>query len=144
MASHTVAFEITLFCLCFGMAYSVDFNFPAVFNFGDSNSDTGDLAAGLGFQPPPPYGQTFFKTPSDRFCDGRLIVDFLGKFLTVTLISITKYQIKLYAKKMTRLKIDRTSKTFFRKMSFFHVTFPAGYAWPPQLKDIFDPPNKHI
>ncbi|KAK4282830.1 hypothetical protein QN277_014158 [Acacia crassicarpa] len=77
MASHTVAFEITLFCLCLGMAYSVDFNFPAVFNFGDSNSDTGDLAAGLGFQPPPPYGQTFFKTPSDRFCDGRLIVDFL-------------------------------------------------------------------
>ncbi|XP_028780852.1 GDSL esterase/lipase At1g54790-like isoform X1 [Neltuma alba] len=77
MASHTVAFEMMLFCLCLGMAYSVDFNFPAVFNFGDSNSDTGDLAAGLGFQPPLPNGQTFFKTPSGRFCDGRLIVDFL-------------------------------------------------------------------
>ncbi|PKI74094.1 hypothetical protein CRG98_005572 [Punica granatum] len=56
---------------------STDFNFQAVFNFGDSNSDTGDLAAGLGFRLDLPNGQTYFKTPTGRFCDGRLIVDFL-------------------------------------------------------------------
>ncbi|KAG4913950.1 hypothetical protein JHK84_054401 [Glycine max] len=57
-----------------------EFKYPAVFNFGDSNSDTGELAAGLGFQVAPPNGQDYFKIPSGRFCDGRLIVDFLTVF----------------------------------------------------------------
>ncbi|KAL5984561.1 hypothetical protein ACLOJK_018666 [Asimina triloba] len=59
---------------------------PAVFNFGDSNSDTGELATGLGFRLASPYGHTFFQnntttnsntSSTGRFCDGRLIVDFL-------------------------------------------------------------------
>ena len=66
-------------------AKSVQFNYPAVFNFGDSNSDTGELAAGLGFELSPPYGQTYPKlSPVGRACDGRLIIDFLSKFLTIT------------------------------------------------------------
>lgn len=79
MILHT----ITLFSILF-LPYvnSVDFNYPTVFNFGDSNSDTGELAAGDGFQLAPPNGQSYFKTPSGRFCDGRLIVDFLSKVLT--------------------------------------------------------------
>ncbi|CAN1765660.1 GDSL esterase/lipase At1g54790 [Linum perenne] len=51
--------------------------YQAVFNFGDSNSDTGGLAAGIGFPVGFPYGQTYFHKPSGRFSDGRLIVDFL-------------------------------------------------------------------
>lgn len=87
MASYTVvSFQIFLLTMCLGVANSVDFNYPAVFNFGDSNSDTGEFAAGIGFQPPPPNGQSYFKTPSGRFCDGRLIVDFLSIFLTFTSI----------------------------------------------------------
>lgn len=58
---------------------AIDFNYPAVFNFGDSNSDTGDLVAGVGDHLEPPNGQTYFKGPSGRFCDGRLILDFLSK-----------------------------------------------------------------
>lgn len=60
-------------------AKCIDFNYPAVFNFGDSNSDTGDLAAsGLqAIADTPPYGQTYFQKPNGRYCDGRLIVDFL-------------------------------------------------------------------
>ncbi|TKY52188.1 GDSL esterase/lipase [Spatholobus suberectus] len=78
MASkNVVAFQVVTFCICLAGANSVDFSYPAVFNFGDSNSDTGELAAGLGFLLVPPNGQNFFKTPSGRFCDGRLIVDFL-------------------------------------------------------------------
>ncbi|KAI0510458.1 hypothetical protein KFK09_011060 [Dendrobium nobile] len=58
-------------------ASAVDFNYPAVFNFGDSNSDTGGLVAGIGDILDPPYGQTYFRRPAGRFCDGRLIIDFL-------------------------------------------------------------------
>ncbi|OAY58267.1 esterase [Manihot esculenta] len=53
-------------------------HFPAIFNFGDSNSDTGSLAAA--FTPPnSPYGETFFRMPAGRFSDGRLIIDFIAK-----------------------------------------------------------------
>lgn len=52
-------------------------HFPAIFNFGDSNSDTGGLTAVYG-QAPPPNGETFFGGSAGRFCDGRLVIDFLG------------------------------------------------------------------
>ncbi|TKY56148.1 Esterase protein [Spatholobus suberectus] len=52
--------------------------FPAIFNFGDSNSDTGGLAASL-IAPTPPYGETYFHRPAGRFSDGRLIIDFIAK-----------------------------------------------------------------
>ncbi|KAG5044323.1 hypothetical protein JHK87_008238 [Glycine soja] len=70
------------------MANSVEFKYPAVFNFGDSNSDTGELAAGLGFLVAPPNGQDYFKIPSGRFCDGRLIVDFLTMASNTCIIRI--------------------------------------------------------
>jgi hypothetical protein len=48
-----------------------------MFNFGDSNSDTGGLAAGAGFRLHSPFGRRFFGRPSGRFSDGRLYIDFL-------------------------------------------------------------------
>ncbi|PQP99652.1 esterase-like [Prunus yedoensis var. nudiflora] len=57
-----------------------DCEFPAIFNFGDSNSDTGGLSSSL-YQAPPPYGETYFHKPAGRFSDGRLIIDFLAKSL---------------------------------------------------------------
>ncbi|XP_027352420.1 GDSL esterase/lipase At3g26430-like [Abrus precatorius] len=54
--------------------------FPAIFNFGDSNSDTGGLSAAFG-QAGPPHGESFFHHPSGRYCDGRLIIDFIAKKL---------------------------------------------------------------
>ncbi|XP_031103512.1 GDSL esterase/lipase At1g54790 [Ipomoea triloba] len=66
-----------LFFICSPLANAINFNYPAVFNFGDSNSDTGGLVAGLGDRLDPPNGQTYFQKPSGRFCDGRLIIDFL-------------------------------------------------------------------
>ncbi|KAK6939876.1 GDSL lipase/esterase [Dillenia turbinata] len=56
---------------------SKDCKFPALFNFGDSNSDTGGLAATFE-SPVPPYGETYFHMPAGRFSDGRLIVDFIA------------------------------------------------------------------
>ncbi|KAI3936151.1 hypothetical protein MKX01_021431 [Papaver californicum] len=55
-------------------------NFPAVFNFGDSNSDTGGMSAAL-YPVGTPNGETFFGKPSGRACDGRLIVDFMAEEL---------------------------------------------------------------
>lgn len=61
-------------------------NFPAVFNFGDSNSDTGGLSAMFG-QAPPPNGETFFHSPSGRYCDGRLLIDFIAEGLGLPYLS---------------------------------------------------------
>ncbi|PHT41157.1 GDSL esterase/lipase [Capsicum baccatum] len=79
MASPTTCFLhiLAIFFICLPLANTIDFNYPAVFNFGDSNSDTGGLVAGVGARLEPPNGQTYFKNPSGRFCDGRLIIDFL-------------------------------------------------------------------
>ncbi|XP_072950722.1 GDSL esterase/lipase ACHE [Typha angustifolia] len=55
-------------------------SFPAIFNFGDSNSDTGGLSAAFG-PAPPPNGETFFGMPVGRYCDGRLVIDFIANSL---------------------------------------------------------------
>ncbi|KAM0961963.1 hypothetical protein ACFX13_021586 [Malus domestica] len=55
-------------------------SFPAIFNFGDSNSDTGGLSAAFG-QAPYPNGETYFHVPSGRFSDGRLVIDFIAESL---------------------------------------------------------------
>ncbi|RHN77926.1 putative alpha-L-fucosidase [Medicago truncatula] len=53
-------------------------DFPAIFNFGASNSDTGGLAAA--FQALPlPNGETFFNRSTGRFSDGRIILDFIAQ-----------------------------------------------------------------
>ncbi|KAF9603277.1 hypothetical protein IFM89_034610 [Coptis chinensis] len=57
---------------------SAECTFPAIFNFGDSNSDTGGLSAAFG-QAPPPSGETYFHTPSGRYSDGRLVIDFIAE-----------------------------------------------------------------
>ena len=86
MASKSFILQILAVIFIFSpLVHSIDFNFPAVFNFGDSNSDTGGLVAGIGDRLDPPNGQIFFKRPAGRFCDGRLIVDFLGMFQTISL-----------------------------------------------------------
>ncbi|KAK4802798.1 hypothetical protein SAY86_001001 [Trapa natans] len=49
--------SLVLVCILV-LVSSTDFNFPDVFNFGDSNSDTGDRTAGLGIRLDLPNGQT--------------------------------------------------------------------------------------
>ncbi|XVF31289.1 hypothetical protein REPUB_Repub16aG0133100 [Reevesia pubescens] len=63
--------------ICLPLTNSIHFKFPAIFNFGDSNSDTGELVAAGIESLEPPYGQSYFQIPSGRYCDGRLIIDFL-------------------------------------------------------------------
>lgn len=55
----------------------------AIFSFGASTSDTGSIEAAFPFrvapQTNPPYGDTFFGRPANRYSDGRLIVDFFAQ-----------------------------------------------------------------
>ncbi|KAK6118136.1 hypothetical protein DH2020_048120 [Rehmannia glutinosa] len=66
---------LIIFCLPF-VASQCHKN-PVIFNFGDSNSDTGGFAAATGFEYGYPDGRVFFHQPTGRLCDGRLVIDFL-------------------------------------------------------------------
>lgn len=54
--------------------------FTALYNLGDSNSDTGSVSATFG-RVQPPNGRTFFGKPSGRLSDGRLLIDFIAEKL---------------------------------------------------------------
>ncbi|CAN4111497.1 unnamed protein product [Withania somnifera] len=60
--------------------------FEAIFNFGDSNTDTGGFWAAFPAQAPP-NGMTYFKKPVGRATDGRVIVDFLAQALDLPFLS---------------------------------------------------------
>ncbi|KAG7558810.1 GDSL lipase/esterase [Arabidopsis thaliana x Arabidopsis arenosa] len=81
-----IKFVILASCLIHPRVCSPSCYFPAIFNFGDSNSDTGGLSAAFG-QAPYPNGRTFFHSPSGRFSDGRLIIDFIAEELGLQYLS---------------------------------------------------------
>ncbi|XP_020225249.1 LOW QUALITY PROTEIN: GDSL esterase/lipase 1-like [Cajanus cajan] len=62
----------------------------ALFIFGDSLFDNGNnnyINTTTSYQANyPPYGQTFFKYPSGRFSDGRMIPDFVAEFAKLPLL----------------------------------------------------------
>lgn len=62
----------------------------ALFIFGDSLFDNGNnnyINTSIGNQANyPPYGQTFFKYPSGRFSDGRMIPDFVAEYAKLPLL----------------------------------------------------------
>ncbi|CAJ2674481.1 unnamed protein product [Trifolium pratense] len=73
-----VLLSISTATIVIGSSSNSECNFPAIFNFGDSNSDTGGLAASL-LPPTPPYGDTYFHRPEGRFSNGRLVIDFIAR-----------------------------------------------------------------
>ncbi|XP_010559175.1 PREDICTED: GDSL esterase/lipase At3g62280-like [Tarenaya hassleriana] len=60
---------------------------PILINFGDSNSDTGGVLAGVGLPIGLPHGITFFHRGTGRLGDGRLILDFLCDHLKIGYMS---------------------------------------------------------
>ncbi|CAA0842535.1 GDSL esterase/lipase [Striga hermonthica] len=61
-------------------------DFRAIFNFGDSNSDTGGFWSAFPAANPP-NGMTYFKKPAGRASDGRLVIDFLAQGLGLPFLS---------------------------------------------------------
>ncbi|KAK0573009.1 hypothetical protein LWI29_001818 [Acer saccharum] len=62
-------------------------DFPAIFNFDDSNSDTGGKSAAF-YRLPSPNGDTFFHKPSGRYSDGLVVLDFLAEKLGLPFLSV--------------------------------------------------------
>ncbi|KAH9300673.1 hypothetical protein KI387_012256, partial [Taxus chinensis] len=65
-------------------------NFPAIFNFGDSSSDTGAIHFVFPYNmlaENPPYGRTYFGRPVNRYSDGRLSIDFFASALGLPFLS---------------------------------------------------------
>ncbi|XP_039162245.1 GDSL esterase/lipase At3g48460-like [Eucalyptus grandis] len=62
--------------------------FKKIFAFGDSFTDTGNTRSdtgpsGYGHVSSPPYGVTFFHRPTNRYSDGRLVIDFVAQSLSL-------------------------------------------------------------
>ncbi|KAL8456639.1 hypothetical protein ACS0TY_034756 [Phlomoides rotata] len=62
--------------------------FKNVYAFGDSYTDTGNTRSNTGpsgfmFVSNPPYGRTFFHHPTNRYSDGRLVIDFVAQRLSL-------------------------------------------------------------
>ncbi|XP_065875524.1 GDSL esterase/lipase At5g14450-like [Euphorbia lathyris] len=83
---RTIAIALTIAIVLLSFPF---FNFspaasqlPLLFNFGDSNSDTGGYSASF-HRLPSPHGDTYFGRPSGRFSDGRLIIDFIAEKLGI-------------------------------------------------------------
>lgn len=69
-------------CIDSAMVVNQRCSYGGIYNFGDSNSDTGGISAA--FEPiTTPYGMTFFKKPVGRVTDGRLVYDFLGIIIII-------------------------------------------------------------
>ncbi|KAE9601400.1 hypothetical protein Lal_00023775 [Lupinus albus] len=62
--------------------------FKKVYAFGDSFTDTGNTKngngpSGFGHVSNSPYGKTFFNHSTNRYCDGRLVIDFVAESLSL-------------------------------------------------------------
>ena len=57
------------------------YDYPTIFNFGHSTSDTGAIHFAFPYNELaeiPPHGKTLFVQPTGRYNDGILFVDFFG------------------------------------------------------------------
>ncbi|KAI3468853.1 hypothetical protein Pfo_025516 [Paulownia fortunei] len=81
-----LSFLALIICLPFVVS-TCGRNSPVIFNFGDSNSDTGGFTAGLGLDAGYPYGRAFFRPPTGRASDGRLVIDFICEYLDTHYLS---------------------------------------------------------
>ncbi|GJN06451.1 hypothetical protein PR202_ga24180 [Eleusine coracana subsp. coracana] len=79
--------------LCSSFCNSIQSNYSSIFSFGDSYTDTGNLAILYGgpaspdfLVSKPPYGMTFFGYPTGRASDGRLPIDFIAEALGLPLL----------------------------------------------------------
>ncbi|KAL3646214.1 hypothetical protein CASFOL_011394 [Castilleja foliolosa] len=66
--------------------------FMTIYAFGNSYTDTGNTwsktgPSGFTFVSNPPYGSTFFHHPTNRYSDGRLVIDFVAQALSLPFLA---------------------------------------------------------
>ncbi|XP_074576638.1 GDSL esterase/lipase At5g45910-like [Curcuma longa] len=88
--SACISFLFLFLFSCFDLSYCKHNGFDAIFQFGDSLSDTGNFLIANADSSPnmghPPYGITFFGHPTGRLSDGRIIVDFIAEAFGLPLL----------------------------------------------------------
>ncbi|XP_019172524.1 PREDICTED: GDSL esterase/lipase LIP-4-like [Ipomoea nil] len=92
---------------------------PIIFNFGDSNSDTGGFGVAYGSLLGYPNGRKFFHRSSDRFSDGRLIIDFLCD--NVKMDYLSSYLESLTSNFKNGVNFAVGGATAFPKSNFFSL-----------------------
>ncbi|CAN0880691.1 GDSL esterase/lipase At1g28580 [Linum grandiflorum] len=89
---HTFSPLISILLLLSTFSFSAATTcFTSIISFGDSIADTGNSCR---LFPPdnlphicfPPYGETFFRRPTGRCCNGRLIIDFIADHVGLPLV----------------------------------------------------------
>ncbi|KAL2938971.1 hypothetical protein RDABS01_022420 [Bienertia sinuspersici] len=75
-----VGFVLLTGLIVFIIGSSGECQIPAIYNFGDSNSDTGCVSAAFR-RVLYPNGIAFFGKPSGRYCDERVIIDFVDNVI---------------------------------------------------------------
>ncbi|XP_008777731.2 GDSL esterase/lipase At1g31550-like [Phoenix dactylifera] len=64
--------------------------YNSIISFGDSIADTGNYLVDFGEKAGPvghpPYGKTYFRRPTGRFSDGRVIIDFIAQAMGLPLV----------------------------------------------------------
>ncbi|KAJ0435542.1 putative sinapine esterase [Helianthus annuus] len=94
-SSSSVSFGVILVCLLMSCFMYANGCYTSIISFGDSLADTGNLKQ-LGSISNrevfplllPPYGENFLNQSTGRCSNGRLIIDFLGNFLYLSLSCI--------------------------------------------------------
>nr|XP_043616540.1 GDSL esterase/lipase At3g48460-like [Erigeron canadensis] len=87
MTSFTT-FAITILLFTTISAIPTPQPFKKIYAFGDSYTDTGNTASASGpnaftYVSNLPYGRTFFHHPTNRYSDGRLVIDFVTESLSL-------------------------------------------------------------
>ncbi|KAL3633862.1 hypothetical protein CASFOL_022624 [Castilleja foliolosa] len=89
---HTLAITIVLTVLLISSTHAnqsaSNRPFKSIYAFGDSYTDTGNTRSNTGpsgfmFVSNLPYGSTFFHRPTNRYSDGRLVIDFVAQALSL-------------------------------------------------------------
>ncbi|KAH9553730.1 hypothetical protein CY35_08G026900 [Sphagnum magellanicum] len=81
---------LVLLCLLNGGGTTEAKCYSTIFGFGDSKTDTGQMQTAFPFQTAAefwPYGKTFFGRPVNRYCDGRLVIDFMTQAYNLPFLS---------------------------------------------------------
>ncbi|CAJ1975199.1 unnamed protein product [Sphenostylis stenocarpa] len=110
--------------------------YEAIFNFGDSISDTGNAAFHEPFPSDSPYGLTYFKHPAGRLSDGRLIIDFIAEAYGLPMLpaylNLTKGQDIKRGVNFAYSGSTALDKSFFDKRGLdvkaaaYSLSFPSG------------------
>ncbi|XP_071716999.1 GDSL esterase/lipase At4g01130 [Rutidosis leptorrhynchoides] len=79
-------FRVVVIVAFFVVLCGAKCEYEGIFNFGDSNSDTGGFWWAFP-EAPPPNGMTYFKRPVGRASDGRLMIDFIAERIGVPFVS---------------------------------------------------------